>query len=107
MALTSTGYGPSVLRSGLIFNGDPDRYELWEVKFLGQLRLRKLLSAVTDSADPTVDANAEVFAELGQLLDDRSLSLIIRDAKDDGKKALGILREHYLGRSKPRIISVY
>ena len=31
----------------------------------------------------------------------------MRDARDDGRKALGILREHYLGRSKPRIFGLY
>ena len=51
--------------------------------------------------------NADAFAELIQCLDDRSLALVMRDAKDDGRKALGILREHYLGRSKPRIIGLY
>ena len=31
----------------------------------------------------------------------------MRDAVDDGKKALKILREHYAGTGKPRIISLY
>ena len=99
------GYGP---RRGhrMIFDGNPDKYELWEVKFIGHLRLQNLNSILTaDSPDREINANA--IAELVQLLDDRSLSLIMRDAKDDGKKALEILREHYLGTSKPRVISLY
>ena len=47
------------------------------------------------------------FAELIQFLDDRSLSLVTRDAYDDGRKALHILKEHYAGKDKPRIISLY
>ena len=31
----------------------------------------------------------------------------MREAKDDGKKALDILRNHYAGTGKPRIISLY
>jgi len=31
----------------------------------------------------------------------------MRDASDDGKKALEILRAHYAGSGKPRIISLY
>ena len=31
----------------------------------------------------------------------------MRDAVDGGRKALGILREHYAGRSKPKVISLY
>ena len=79
------------------------------------MRLRKL----SDTIDPRSDDargelmaadeanNADAFAELIQCLDDRSLSLIMREARDDGRKALGILREHYLGRSKPIIIGLY
>jgi len=101
---TATGYGPS--SRNLLFNGDGERFEVWVVKFLGHLRLRKLLDVVT-AEEPDVGKNAEVFAELVQCLDDRSISLIIRDAKDNGKKSLDTLREHYLGRSKPRIIALY
>lgn len=42
-----------------------------------------------------------------QCLDEKSLSLVIRDAADDGRKALGILRDHYAGVGKPRVISLY
>ena len=40
-------------------------------------------------------------------LDDRSLVLLVREAKDDGRKALNVLREHYRGKDKPRIIALY
>ena len=35
-----------------------------------------------------------------QCLDDRSLSMIIREVKDKGRKALKVLREHYQGNGK-------
>ncbi|PIK35791.1 hypothetical protein BSL78_27378 [Apostichopus japonicus] len=35
------------------------------------------------------------------------LSLVMRDAADDGRKALKILREHYSNQGKPRIITLY
>ena len=53
------------------------------------------------------EKNSEVFASLVPFLDDKSLNLIIRDAKNDGRAAIKILREHYIGCSKPRIISSY
>ena len=31
----------------------------------------------------------------------------MRDAKDDGRKAMKILREHYAGKGQPRIVSLY
>ena len=76
------------------------------MKFKGYLRVQKLHGVLTD-ATPDTEKNAQVFAELVQVLDDKSINLIIRDAEDDGKKALGILRSHYVGTSKPRIISLY
>ena len=55
-----------------------------------------------------VEKNATIFAKLIQYLDDKSLSLIIRDARDNGrKKTLTILREHYLSKGKPKVISLY
>ena len=47
------------------------------------------------------------FAQRIQFLYDRSLNLIIREAKDNGRKALGILRGHYLGKGKSRVIYLY
>ena len=92
MAMTSTGYGP---RSRIIFDGDETKFELWKIKFKGYLTIQKLLSVI-ESDTPDADKNAEVFAELIQCLDDRSLTLIIRDTKDNGKKALEILKQHYI-----------
>ena len=91
-SLSLTGYGP---RRTLIFDGDESKYELWEVKFLGYARLQKLYNVFVPAADekeaPTAAKNAEAFAELVQCLDDRSLALVIREAKDDGRKALQVL----------------
>ena len=53
------------------------------------------------------EKNAEVYAELIQYIDDRSLSLVLRDATNDGRKAIQILREHYMGKGKPRIITLW
>ena len=108
----STGYGTSMLQqsrySRLLFDGDEKKFEQWQIQFSGYMRLQKLketiLKPVTDEVD--VSKNEEAFAELKQFLEDKSLSLVMRDAANDGRKALGILREHYAGTSKPRIISL-
>ncbi|XP_014667772.1 PREDICTED: uncharacterized protein LOC106809274 [Priapulus caudatus] len=114
MAAQSTGYGPRARVP--LFDGDEDKYELWEVKFLGYMRLQKLHEIIqreNEIQDGDSDAatartkNADAFAEMVQCLDDRSLSLIMRDARDDGRKAFKILREHYRSQSKPRIITLY
>lgn len=109
---TSTGYGP---RSGRpYFSGNEQGYELWETKFLGHMRLQGLHDAILPPAEGglaqdelTGEKNAQAYAELCLSLDDRSLSLIIRDAKNDGRKALEILRKHYLSSSETRVICLF
>ena len=113
---TSIGYGP---RQRILFTGDERQYKLWEVKFLGFMKIRGLDSVLENipddelSIDSQVESsidqtkNSEVYAELVQVLDDRSLSLIMRDAKNDGRKAVMILRGHYLPKGKPRVITLY
>ena len=73
------------------------------------MRLQKLKETIDAGEDVDIDEekNAEAYAELIQFLDDKSLSLVMRDAADDGRKALQILREHYAGSSTPRIVSLY
>ena len=111
---SSTGNGPIIATRNLYFNGENSNYELFEVKFLSYLRMMKLHVFVVDEngvllkEDPVDSSkNSEVFACLVQFLDDKSLSIIIRDAKNNGRKSLEILRNHYIGSSKPRIISLY
>ena len=53
-----------------------------------------------------VEKNATVFAELIHYLDDKSLS-VIKDGRDNERKALTILREHYLSKGKLKVISHY
>lgn len=99
-----------------IFDGSEDKYDLWETRFLSRLHILKLkdtiLRAPAGDADETAIAtdaarNADCYAQLVNSLDDKSLSLIRHDAADDGRKALKILREHYSGKSKPRILNLY
>ena len=101
--MASTGYGPSRESrwSRLIFDGNESN-ELWEAKFLAHMRLLKLKDTILPSEE---EANA-TKNELIQCLDDTSLSLVMRDATDDGRKALQILRDHYANQGKPRIITL-
>ena len=93
-------------------DGNECKYKLWEVNFLGYLRiqhLHQIILSATDQSDniDIAEKNATVFAEFIQYLDDRSLLLVIRDAQDNERKALTILREHYLSKGKMKVISLY
>ncbi|XP_070404387.1 uncharacterized protein [Nothobranchius furzeri] len=97
----------------LMFDRDETKYELWETKVLGHLHLLGLKNTIlrepNGEAEVAADGkkNADAYAEMIQFLDDKSLSLIMRDAPDNGRRALKILRDYYAGRGKPRIITLY
>ena len=92
--MASTGYRP---RPRLTFDGDETKFNLWEVKFLAFLCIQKMHVVLEEVNN----------AELIQVLHDRSLSLVMREAPNDGKKAFRILKDHYRPKGKPRIIALY
>ena len=101
----SIGYGQA---RRLIFDGNADNYESWELKFFSYMRIKDQRDAV-DPASRTVvsqEKKEKAFAELIQHLDDRSIQLIRRDANQNGRTAIEILREHYAGTSECRILSL-
>ena len=79
------------------------------MRYLRIQHLHQIILSPTDQSDDIdfVEKNATVFAELIQYLDDKSLSLVIRNTRDNGRKALTILRDHYLSKGKPKVISLY
>ena len=89
----------------LMFTGDEQDYDIWEVRFLCYMALQSLKETILPSST-TVDStkNEKAYAELVMLLDEKSLSMIMTDAIDDGRKALEILRDHYKGT---RILTLY
>ena len=70
-----TGYGP---RSRLIFDGDKRRYELWEAKFYGYLHTLKLKKELEKDV-PDSGKNADVYAELIQLLDEVKVKVKVKE----------------------------
>ena len=104
----STGYGP---RSRLMFSGEEQDYDLWEVRFLGYMNLQGLKKVILPSTctegNQDTEENEKAYSELVMLRDEKSLSMIMTDAIEDGRKALSILRDHYRGSSKLRILTLY
>ena len=94
--VNSTGYRLRQNAPGrfarLIFQGNERNYEQWEIKRLGYMKLRDLKTTILADGDVDASKNKEAFAELIQFLHEQSLSLIMRDAVDNGREALKILR---------------
>ena len=79
-------------------------------KFLGYLRTLGLKDTILGknlNGDETdKERNEKANAELIQFLNEKSLSLIMREATDNGREAQKILSDHNAGNGKPRIISL-
>ena len=109
----SPGYGPSGQRNILYFDGNPVSYPIWETRFLNYLytwdnKLHKAISPKIENCDSDVaDKNSMAYAELVQVLDEKSLLLFITDAADDGRIALDILRKHFASTEKSRVLTLY
>ena len=71
------------------------------------MKIKDLKTAILPGTPATAENKERAYAQLVQFLDSKSLNLVMHDAKDDGRKALEILRRHYAGTGKQRIISMY
>ena len=87
-----TGYGSSTTK--LFFDGDESKYKLWEMKFLGYLRIPHLHQTITNRSKWLYRFHRKERYRLRRAHSIFALQeLIMRDAKDDERKALGILKE--------------
>ena len=125
MTTSATGYGPRSARSidatttnvssrfqRMCFDGNSASYQMWETKFLAYLytKCKDAYDVITSSTAPTAtnaEDNKMAFSELAQVIDDKSLQLIMHDAKNDGYKALQTLRNQYASVESPRILTLY
>ena len=87
-----------------MFDRDESKYELWEVKFLGCMRLQKLYDVVIpkegETSPPNAEKSASAFAELVQCLDDTRVSRKLRPRKI--RPQTSDLRAPKLGQRKLR-----
>jgi len=60
-----------------------------------------------DKTDDFNKRNKRAYAQLVQVLNEKSLQHVMRDAKDDGMKAFKILKEHYASTQKLRVPTLY
>ena len=89
-------------------------YTIWETRYINYLYtldkgVYKAIVPQGDDEDYDFDSkNKWAYAELVQVLDERSLQLIINDAPDNGRLALQVLRQHFAIASteKPRILKL-
>ena len=109
------GYGPNVTnnyspKTFVRFDGQPKNYEVFETSFLSSLRLEGLHLAldkyVNERPATGFDikkAKERIYDYLCICLDRNSVSIIRRNALDDGVKALAELKKFYLRDTNQRL----
>ena len=98
------GYGPGPDKK-MHFEGDREDFKSWQTRM--KLRLRKLkLANILNEDQPDPVKNLEVYMEIVEHIDDKSLRLIQDVAEDNGQLAWKILSETYLGTDEDRIFKV-
>eukprot|EP00794_Sanderia_malayensis_P017214 gene17214-18935_t len=104
----STGYGP---RSRIYFNGEAESFSIWKTRFTNYLYTldKGIHDAIAgeEEGDDFEEYNRQAYAELVQVLDERSLQLVMNDAANDGQAAFQILKNHYASIEKPRVLTLY
>ena len=63
------------------------------------------MNLIGDEGDD--ERKEDAIGEHVQFLDDKSLLLIMKEAVDNGRKTLKVIRGHYSGKGKPRVILLY
>ncbi|KAF7214567.1 putative LOC107376767-like protein [Nothobranchius furzeri] len=122
----STGYGPRQVPDTVVhgrglppwFHGEEARYHISEKRFLAYMKTiglkevilgRQLATGANDAQEAAEFGrkNELAYAELCGCLDDKTPTLILYEAPDDGKKSLEILRHHFESEEKPQIFGLY
>ena len=73
----ATGHNGPALSFGyknLYFDGDERKFEIWNEKFLGCMKIKKLKDILVGTGEVTQDDNENAYSELVQFLDERSIS---------------------------------
>ena len=59
-----TGYGPSNQWQNLTFDGDERKFELWETKALGYMKLKKLKDVLVGTNQPSAEKNEQASSNI-------------------------------------------
>ena len=113
----STGYeaqqrriGSTVNISHMCFTGKADDYETWEEKvfaFLSEQGYEEILNREGGTSAESSLMKKRVYNIIIQLLDRESIRLVRHDGKHDGQKVFQILRNHYCGAGRSKLLSLF
>jgi hypothetical protein len=109
---TPTGYGP---RARLYFDGRTESFPMWETSFTSysytlDKAVHEAILPRQEGVDEDADYDAKnrwAYTELVQVLDERSLQIIMSDSPNNGRNLLKTLQQHYASTEKSQVLKLY
>ena len=101
VVVAASGNGPQLGRTRSTFNGNPKKCRGWSKQFKSIMILAGNGAVYGVGVEPSDEVNERVYHEIVASRDTVSADLIeFEDGKADGKKALEVLQDRYLGNKQ-------
>ena len=93
-------------RRCLQFSGEEDDFAYWSEKFEGYMHNKKLRGQLLGTDASNDDEKYNVWAELVQCLDKRSIMMLKSECKGNGPEAWKRLTAHFSSSETPRVMNL-
>ena len=93
-------------RRCLQFSGEEDDFAYWREKFEGYMHTKKLRGQLLGTEASNNDEKYNIWAELVQCLDKRSIMMLKSECKGDGPEAWKRLAAHFSSSETPRVMNL-
>ena len=93
-------------RRCLQFSGEEDDFAYWSEKFEGYMHTKKLRGQLLGTEASNNDEKYNIWAELVQCLDKRSIMMLKSECKGDGPEAWKLLAAHFSSSETPRVMNL-
>ena len=93
-------------RRCLQFSGEDDDFAYWSEKFEGSMHVKKLRQKLLGDEVSNADEKYNIWAEMVQSLDKRSIMMLKSECKGDGPEAWKRLQAHFSSSVTPRVMNL-
>ena len=93
-------------RRWLQFSGDEGDFPYWSEKFEAFMHTKKLRTKLLGTATSTEEEAYNIWAELVQCLDKRSVMMLKSECKGKGPQAWKVLNAHFSSTETPRLMNL-
>ena len=93
-------------RRCLQFSGEEDDFAYWSEKFEGYIHGKKLRQKLLGDEASNADEEYNIWTEMVQCLDKRSIMMLKSECKGDGPEAWKRLQAHFSSSETPCVINL-